>query len=111
MATIVLSNPLYKDVYIDILKESRRQLSEGFARLVEKGYVKKLYDSCTNFVLIEVDDAPYFWAELADFGIVVRCFGQNRLRITAGTEAENKEVLAGIASIAQHRKEEAEGTL
>lgn len=109
LATIVLSNPMYKDVYIDILKESRRQLAKGFERLVEQGYVKKLYDSCTNFVMIEVEDAPYFWAELADFGIVVRCFGQDRLRITAGTEAENKEVLAGIASIAQHRKEEAEG--
>ncbi|MBR5134842.1 MAG: histidinol-phosphate aminotransferase family protein, partial [Clostridia bacterium] len=84
MASVVLSNPLYKDVYIDILKESKNQLYQGFERLVEKGYVKKLYPSCTNFVLIEVDDAPYFWSELADFGIIVRCFGDHRLRITAG---------------------------
>ncbi len=111
IATIALSNPLYKEVYIDLLIESRKQLSDGLARLVEKGYIKKLYDSCTNFVLIEIEDAPYYWEELADFGIVVRLLGKDRLRITAGTEAENKEVIAGIASIARHREQEAEGTL
>lgn len=111
IATIALANPLYKDVYIDLLIESRKQLYKGCLQLLEKGYIRKVYDSCTNFVLVEVEDAPYFRDELADFGIIVRCFGTNRLRITAGLEAENKEVLAGIASIAQHRKEEAEGTL
>ncbi len=111
IAEIVLSNSLYKDVYIDLLIESRKQLSEGFKRLLEKGYINKLYESCTNFVLIEVDDAPYFWEELADFGIVVRCFGQHQLRITAGKESENKEVLAAVESVARHRREEAEGKI
>ncbi len=111
IATIALSNPLYKDVYIDLLIESRKQLYEGLLRLAEKGYIQKVYDSRTNFVLIDIEDAPYFWEELADFGIVVRLLGKNRLRITAGTEAENKEVISGIASIARHREQEAEGTL
>ncbi|MBQ3069309.1 MAG: histidinol-phosphate aminotransferase family protein [Clostridia bacterium] len=111
IATIALSNPLYKDVYIDLLIESRKQLYQGCLRLLEKGYIRRVYDSVTNFVLVEVEDAPYFRDELADFGIIVRCFGNDRLRITAGKESENKEVLAGLASIAQHRKEEAEGTL
>lgn len=111
IATIALSNPLYKEVYIDLLIESRKQLQAGLVRLAERGDIRKVYDSCTNFVLIELDDAPYFFEELADFGIIVRCLGKDRLRITAGTEAENKEVLAGIASIARHRREEAEGTL
>lgn len=110
-ATVLLSNPLYKDVYIDLLVESRKQLSDGFKRLEEKGDILKLYDSCTNFVLIEVEDAPYFWEELADFGIMVRCLNERQLRITAGTEAENKEVIAAIASVARHRREEAEGLL
>lgn len=111
IAAVALSNPLYRDVYVDLIKESRKQLSEGFKRLVDRGYVKKLYDSCTNFVLIEVDDAPYFWEELADFGIVVRCLGNDRLRITAGKESENKEVIAAVESVARHRIEEAEGKL
>ncbi len=111
IATIALSNPLYKEVYVDLLVQSRKQLADGLAKLVEKGYIKTMYESCTNFVLIDIDDAPYFWEELADFGIVVRLMGNNRLRITAGTEAENKEVIAGIASIARHREQEAEGTL
>ncbi len=110
-STILLSNSLYKNVYIDLLIESRKQLSAGFKRLEEKGDIIKLYDSCTNFVLIEVEDAPYFWEELADFGIMVRCLNDRQLRITAGTEAENKEVIAAIASVARHRREEAEGTL
>ncbi len=111
IATIALSNPLYKEVYVDLLVQSRKQLSDGLAPLVKKGYIRKLYESCTNFVLIELDDAKYFWEELADFGVMVRLFGEDRLRITAGTEAENKEVIAGIASIARHREQEAEGTL
>ncbi len=111
IATIALSNPLYKDVYIDLLIESRKQLYSGMQMLLEKGYIRNVYESCTNFVLVELDDARYFWEEMADFGIVVRCFGNNRLRITAGKEAENKEVIAAIASIARHRLEEAEGKL
>ncbi len=111
IATIALSNPLYKEVYIDLLIESRKQLYKGMQMLLEKGYIRKVYESCTNFVLVEVDDARYFWEEMADFGIVVRCFGNDRLRITAGKEAENKEVIAAIASIARHRIEEAEGKL
>lgn len=111
MATVVLSNPLYRDVYIDLLIESRRRLYEGFEKLLAKGCIQKLYKSCTNFVLIEVEDAPYFWEELADFGIAVRCLGEKRLRITAGKESENKEVLAAIEAIARHRKEEQEGLL
>lgn len=111
IATVALSNPLYKEVYIDLLLESRRQLEKGMELLCEKGYIRRVYKSCTNFVLIELEDAPYFWEELADFGIVVRCLGENRLRITAGKESENKEVIAAIASVARHRIEEAEGKL
>lgn len=111
IATIALSNPLYKDVYIDLIKESRNQLYDGFVRLLEGGLIQKLYKTCTNFVLIEVEDASYYWEELADFGIVVRCLDDKRLRITAGTEAENKEVLAAVAAVSRHRREEAEGLL
>lgn len=111
IATVALSNPLYKEVYVDLLIESRKQLAAGMQMLLEKGYINKLYESCTNFVLIELEDARYFWEELADFGIVVRCFGNDRLRITAGKESENKEVIAAIASVARHRIEEAEGKL
>lgn len=111
IATVALSNPLYKDVYIDLLIESRKQLVKGMQLLLEKGYIRKVYESCTNFVLIELDDARYFWEELADFGIVVRCLGDDRLRITAGKESENKEVIAALASVARHRIEEAEGKL
>ncbi|MBQ9413598.1 MAG: histidinol-phosphate aminotransferase family protein [Clostridia bacterium] len=111
VASIALRNPLYKEWYPELLVQSRQQLSEGFAQMAAKGYIQKLYPSCTNFVLIEVEDAPYFHRELLDFGIAVRCFGNNRLRITAGTETENKEVLSAILSIAKHRLEEQEGTL
>lgn len=35
-------------------------------------------------------------------GILVRLFGDNRMRITAGTEAENREVLETLRFLLRH---------
>ena len=94
MATVILKNPLYREVYLPIIRQSRDMLLQGLQALRQQGLVDRVYDSCTNFVLIELKNAVQVFEDLKDCGILVRCLGPTRLRITAGTEAENREVLA-----------------
>ncbi len=66
--------------------------------LVEVNFVKKIYPTDANFILLKVDDAKKRYAQLLEKGIVVRnrssqplC--ENTLRITIGTPSENKELI------------------
>ena len=61
-----------------------------------------VYDSCTNFAYLQVPEAKALFAGLADRGIIVRRFGEEHLRITAGTQAENQEVLAVLNFLLRH---------
>jgi histidinol-phosphate aminotransferase len=63
--------------------------------------VKKVYPSDANFLLVKVTDAPAIYQYLLKEGIVVRdrskvdlCEGC--LRITVGTEQENKNLIAAL---------------
>lgn len=62
------------------------------------GFVKKIYPSNANFLLIRVDDAKRRYQQLIENHIVVRnrsnqplC--QNTLRITVGTSEENNQLI------------------
>ena len=94
MATVVLKNPLYHDVYRELILTSRDMLLDGMKKLEAQGLLRRVYDSCTNFVFAEVDNAKAIQDDLADRGIIIRRFGDDRLRITASTEQDNREVLA-----------------
>lgn len=93
MAEVVLRNRLYHEVYPTLLRQSRDMLYEGMCALAEQGLIERVYETCTNFVFLETPEADWLFEMLADRGIVIRRFGGGRLRITAGTEAENREVL------------------
>ena len=61
-------------------------------------FVKKIYPTEANFILIKVDDANKRYNELISKGIVIRnrttqplC--ENTLRLTIGTELENKKLM------------------
>lgn len=97
MATIVLKNPLYREEYGALLRASRDMLLAGMKELEAAGKLTRVYDSCTNFVYIETDKAVMLAEALADRGVAIRRFGDRYLRVTAGTEAENREVLALFA--------------
>ena len=105
MAKVVLDNPVYKDVYRELLLQSRELLLQGCKDLERDGLIEKAYDSCTNFVFLRVRQAPKLYDLLADRGILVRCFGQEHLRITAGTQAEDEEVVASMRFLLQHIEE------
>ena len=103
MAAVVLENPAYREVYRELLIASRDMLMEGLRRLQDKGLLT-VQESCTNFAYIRVENARQIFEALADRGILVRLFGEDHLRITAGTQAENQEVIACLDFLIQNRE-------
>lgn len=104
MANVVLANPIYKNVYREILIESRNELLTSLRRLEVEGLIDRIYDSCTNFVYIRLKGAKRIYDLLRDRGILVRRFGDDYLRITAATQAENEEVTAVIRFLQMHKE-------
>lgn len=89
-----LQNNEVSDQVSYILRE-REKLANALASCF---FVKKIYPSDANFILIKVDDANKRYDELLRHGIVIRnrttqlgC--ENCLRISVGTPAENKQLL------------------
>ena len=69
--------------------------------LVDVKFVEKIYPTEANFILIKVDDANKRYDELIAKGIVIRnrtkqplC--ENTLRLTIGTEEENKKLMKAL---------------
>jgi histidinol-phosphate aminotransferase len=80
------------------IKEQRRLLESA---LVQFRCVEKIYPSDANFILVRVSDAAGLYEHLLKNCIVVRDRSRVRLceeclRITVGTEAENKELILAI---------------
>ncbi|MFI0490312.1 histidinol-phosphate transaminase [Flavobacterium sp.] len=78
--------------------EQREQLLKV---LVDVKFVEKIYPTEANFILIKVDDANKRYDELIAKGIVIRnrttqplC--ENTLRLTIGTEEENKKLMQAL---------------
>lgn len=72
--------------------------------LLNVKFVEKIYPSEANFILIKVDDANQRYDELIAQGIVIRnrttqplC--ENCLRLTIGTESENKKLIEALQAI------------
>jgi histidinol-phosphate aminotransferase len=86
----------------DMIKElvqMRAALKGVFEKLP---FVKKVYPSDANFLLVQVDDAKSAYTYLLSRGIVVRdrsnvLLCENCLRITIGTEEENTELIEAMA--------------
>jgi histidinol-phosphate aminotransferase len=83
---------------IDEIKRGRQFLQEALSALP---VVNKVYPSDANFLLVEVTDANQVYDYLLTKGIVVRnrtsqpgC--HNCLRISVGTEAENKALVEAL---------------
>ena len=64
-------------------------------------FVKKVFPSDANFLLVRVDDAGRLYVYLKDKGIIVRnrsgmALCDNCLRITVGTAGENKSLITAL---------------
>ena len=72
--------------------------------LLDINFVEKIYPSEANFILIKVDDANKRYADLIAKGIVIRnrttqALCENTLRLTVGTEEENRKLIAALKEI------------
>lgn len=81
--------------------EQRKKLVD---KLGEISFIKKIYPTDANFVLVKVDDAVKRYNQLLEKGIVIRnrttqplC--ENMLRLTIGTKREMKLLIKALKSI------------
>lgn len=87
--------------WIQILLKGRDFLNE---ELIKLPFVEKIYPTDSNFILVRVTDANGLYKHLADKGVIVRnrnsvslCAGC--LRITVGTDEENKILMETLRNI------------
>lgn len=105
MAAVVLNNPAYLREYRPLLLASRDMLYDGFRTMEQDGLIERVWKPCTNFVWVKTSRAAEILAFLKDRGIIIRAFGEDYIRVTAGTQAENQEVLACIRFMLEQGKE------
>lgn len=79
------------------LKNQTLKLSDGIKNLNLKDAV--VYNTKTNFVFIDIPYAKIIFEKLKEKNIVIRCFGSDKLRITAGTDFENNAVIKAMGEI------------
>lgn len=86
---------------------TNRQLLER--ELSTVSFIKKIYPSDSNFLLVKVDDANKRYHELIGMGLVIRnrtreplC--DNCLRITVGTSKENKKLMQALRALDNNNK-------
>jgi histidinol-phosphate aminotransferase len=86
---------------IKLLLLERENLEEALTAI---SYIKEIYKSDANFLLIKVDDADQRYSQLIQKGIVVRnrtkeplC--ENCLRLTIGTPSENRNLVNALTEI------------
>lgn len=95
LALAALENIKQVNEWIKTTVKVREQLSIDLAKL---SFVKKVYPSDANFILVEVDDALNIYNLLVDNGVIVRdrskvSLCEGCLRITIGTAEENKQLI------------------
>lgn len=88
-----------QQVYAQRLLTIQKEKEKMIEALQSLAIVKKIYPSDANFLLIEVADANEVYKSIADKNIIVRnrdAVIRNCLRITIGTEAENRQLLTAL---------------
>ncbi|MBS4013094.1 MAG: histidinol-phosphate transaminase [Bacteroidetes bacterium] len=66
------------------------------------GFVKKVFPTDANFILIEVENAQKVYSGLAEIGIIVRTRDselKNCIRITVGSPYENKQLIEALKTL------------
>lgn len=87
-----------QNAYLSQLNEIQTNREELKNELAQCSIVERIYPSDSNFLLVKVDNADKWYQELIQKGFVVRnrskeplC--ENCLRITVGTDLENRELI------------------
>jgi histidinol-phosphate aminotransferase len=96
-----LNKPEVIENEIALIKKQRTKLLDSLKTI---NFVKQIYPTEANFILIKVDNANKRYDELIAKGIVIRnrttqplC--ENTLRLTIGTEEENNKLIKTLLAI------------
>lgn len=94
----LLGNTAEKDQWVNTLLQERKILAE---KLEEIPYVRKVWPSDANFILVTMKNARKTYEYLVDQGIIVRdrsriLLCDESLRITVGSESENEALLSAL---------------
>ncbi|MGB5202849.1 MAG: histidinol-phosphate transaminase [Eudoraea sp.] len=97
---MIQNTALVEEQITEILAERDRMVGQ----LAKISYVKEIYPTDANFILVKVDDADKRYQEILELGVVVRnrstqplCY--NTLRFTIGTPEENETLLKVLNSL------------
>jgi histidinol-phosphate aminotransferase len=87
-----------KETWVKLLVEEKKKLEQALTRI---SFVKKVFPSNANFLLVKMDDAHSVYQYLIQKGIVVRdrsgiILCENSLRITVGTPEENRVFIENL---------------
>lgn len=90
-----------KEEWVKTLIAQREWLNEHLPKV---SFVEKVYPSDANFILVKVADANKIYNSLVEKGIIVRnrssiSLCKDCLRITVGTESENKTLIESLKSL------------
>jgi len=96
-----LNNESLKNEWVIKIIAERKELERELQKIK---LVKKIYPSDANFLLVKVTEAKDVYQKLVERGIIVRdrsnvILCENCLRITVGTEQENKKLINELRSI------------
>ena len=85
----ILSEKQYLAECRDIIVKNTKQLYKDITAINEKyNCFEKVYETCTNFVLVKTDEFEDIYRFMLDNSIAIRKF-KGFIRVTAGTEKEN----------------------
>ena len=90
-----------KEEWVKTLIAQREWLNNNLGQV---SFVEKIYPSDANFILVKVKDANKTYNSLVEKGIIVRnrnsiSLCRDCLRITVGTESENKILIESLKSL------------
>ncbi len=99
----VLQSSEEKELWVKTILQQKEILKKELARLP---LILKIYPSDANFILVTTTDAKYIYNSLVNKQIIVRDRSRvalcgEALRITVGTEAENRILLEALKEIGE----------
>lgn len=96
---VLFANPAYLRDCTTQITASRTSLFDQLRHVSQsKNKISNIYDTETNFVFLQVNNADEVACEAAKIGIALRKMGRF-LRITAGSNFENQAVIAALEQL------------
>lgn len=99
IGAVILNEADYNHDCISQVLQNRAELYQALTKLAsKKSQIIKVYQSDTNFIFAEFQDATAVHTALMNKGIMVRCFSRH-LRITVGSKDENNALVTALAEL------------